>query len=242
MRIEKFRSIADLNQAAAQLIIEAVQSNPAIVLGLATGSSPIGVYQNLIENHRTEGTSYRDVTTFNLDEYEGLGGTNENSYRYFMNKELFDHIDIKPANTHVPSGVGDLQANCEAYEAKILEAGGIDVQLVGIGANGHIAFNEPGTPFDSLTHIANLSQATIDANARHFPSREDIPKRAISMGIQSILNAKQVIMVAFGKSKAEALKQMIEGPVTTDLPASALQKHPNVIVLLDSEAASLLSR
>ncbi|MCC5937345.1 MAG: glucosamine-6-phosphate deaminase [Lunatimonas sp.] len=241
MDVRKFDSVEALNQAAAAMIIEAVKETPHLVLGLSTGNSPIGVYQRLIADHRENGTSYKEVTTFNLDEYEGLDENSPQSYRYFMNEQLFDHLDIAKENTHVPSGVGDLAENCKEYERLIEAAGGIGIQLIGIGTNGHIAFNEPGTSFESLTHIADLSQETIDANAKYFPSPGDIPSRAISMGIQSIMNARKVIMVAFGQSKARAVKEMLEGPVSTELPASVLQGHPDAIILLDREAASLLS-
>ncbi|WP_209330990.1 glucosamine-6-phosphate deaminase [Lunatimonas salinarum] len=241
MDVKKFDTVEALNRAAAAEIIDAVKGNPELVLGLSTGNSPIGVYQNLIADHRNNGTSYKDVKTFNLDEYEGLDGNSPQSYRYFMNEQLFDHLDIVLENTYVPSGIGDLARNCADYERQIQEAGGIAIQLIGIGTNGHIAFNEPGTSFDTLTHVAELSQATIAANAKYFPSPSDIPNRAISMGIQSIMNARKVIMVAFGQSKAQAIKEMIEGPITTELPASVLQNHPHAVIFLDSEAASLLS-
>lgn len=241
MEVRKFDSLDELNQAAAAMIIEAVKETPDLVLGLSTGNSPVGVYQNLIADHRANGTSYKAVTTFNLDEYEGLDGQSPQSYRFFMNEQLFNHLDVAMENTHVPSGIGDLAENCREYEGLIQDAGGIAIQLIGIGTNGHIAFNEPGTSFDSLTHIAELSQATIDSNAKYFPNPSDIPARAISMGIQSIMNARKVIMVAFGKSKAEAIKGMLEGSVSTNLPASVLQRHPDAVILLDKEAASLLS-
>ncbi|EON76792.1 Glucosamine-6-phosphate deaminase [Lunatimonas lonarensis] len=241
MDVRIFDSIEELDKEVARLIIGAVKENPSVVLGLSTGNSPVGVYKNLIADHQQNGTPYGQVTTFNLDEYAGLDGESPQSYRYFMNEQLFDHLDIDKAKTHVPSGIGDLEENCREYEQKIQAAGGISIQLIGIGTNGHIAFNEPGTPFDSLTHVAELSQATIDSNAKYFPSPDDIPLRAVSMGIQSIMNAHTVYMVAFGKSKAKAIKEMIEGPVTTALPASVLQRHPSVYVFLDREAASLLS-
>jgi len=240
MTITTFSSVEDLNKAAANQLIEAVRLNPNMVMGLSTGNSPLGIYQLLIQDHLENGTSYKSVTTFNLDEYEGMDGSEEQSYRYFMDKHLFNQLDIDKSNTHVPSGIGDLEAACRLYDEKIQKAGGIDIQLIGIGTNGHIAFNEPGTPFESRTHIAELSEETIVANSKHFVSENDIPKRAVTMGIQSIMEARQVIMVAFGKNKAEAIKGMLEGPVTTGLPASVLQGHPHVSVILDQEAAALL--
>lgn len=242
MQIFTFKTVEELHSEAANRIISLVRENPKCVLGLSTGSSPIGVYKKLIADHKANGTTYQEVVTFNLDEYEGLDGSSEHSYRYFMNDELFDHLDIKKENTHLPSGIGDLVQNCAQYEEEIKAAGGIDLQLTGIGTNGHIAFNEPGTSFDTYTHIAELTQSTIDSNAKFFPSREEIPTRAISMGIQSIMETRQVLMIAYGKSKAQAIKQMIDGPVSEDLPASILQRHANAIVLLDKEAASELTR
>ncbi|WP_158860855.1 glucosamine-6-phosphate deaminase [Lunatibacter salilacus] len=242
MTITTLSSVEDLNIAAAELFIKAVRLNPKIVLGFSTGNSPKGIYQLLIQDHLRNKTSYKSVTTFNLDEYEGLDGSSEQSYRYFMDTHLFDHLDIDKSNTHVPSGLGDLEAGSRIYDEMIEKAGGIDLQLIGIGTNGHIAFNEPGTPFNSRTHIANLTEETIEANYKDFLSKDGIPKRAVTMGIQSIMEAKQLVMVAFGKNKAGAIKKMIEGPIHTDMPASILQKHPNVTIFLDQEAASLLKK
>lgn len=240
MTITTFSSIEELTSTASALLIEAVRYNPKTVLGLSTGNSPIGVYEKLIQDYIKNGTSYKLVTTFNLDEYAGLDPSSEQSYRYFMDKHLFDHLDIDKSNTHVPSGLGDLEDNCQMYDEKVKNAGGIAIQLIGIGTNGHIAFNEPGTTFESTTHIAELSKETIAANSKYFRSDKDIPKRAITMGIQSIMEAEQVILVAFGKNKAKAISRMVNGPITTELPASILQKHPNVTVLLDGDAAALL--
>lgn len=242
MTITTFSSVEDLNSAVADLLIKAVRVNPEIVLGLSTGNSPIGVYKLLIEDHLKNKTSYKSVTTFNLDEYEGLDGSSEQSYRHFMDTNLFKQLDIDKSNTHVPTGLGDLEEGCRIYDEKIKKAGGIDIQLIGIGTNGHIAFNEPGTPFDRRTHIAYLSDETIAANSKYFLTMDDIPKRAVTMGIQSIMEAKQVIMVAFGKSKAKAIRGMIEGPMNTALPASILQIHSNMSVFLDQEAASWLEK
>jgi glucosamine-6-phosphate deaminase len=240
MTITTFSSKEELTSAAAALLIEAIRLNPETVLGLSTGNSPIGIYEKLVRDHIQNGTSYKSVTTFNLDEYVGLDGASEHSYRYFMDKHLFDHLNINKSNTYVPSGIGNLEENCRIYEETVKNKGGIAIQLIGIGTNGHIAFNEPGTPFDSRTHITKLSKETIEANAIHFPSIEDIPVRAVTMGIQSILDAKWIIMVAFGKNKAKAIREMLKGKISPDMPASILQKHPNVTVLLDTEAASLL--
>lgn len=240
MILTTFASIEELTSAAASILIEAIQINPRSVLGLSTGNSPVKIYEKLIRDHIENGTTYKSVTTFNLDEYEGLDGSSEQSYRYFMDKHLFEHLDIAKSNTHVPSGVGNLEDNCRLYDEKVKNAGGIEIQLLGIGTNGHIAFNEPGTPFESRTHIAELSKETIAANSKDFLSQDEIPMRAITMGIQSIMETKRIILVAFGKNKAKAVKGMIKGPITTEMPASILQKHANVTVLLDKEAASLL--
>lgn len=224
----------------ARILIGAVRKNPSIILGLATGGSPIGIYNNMVKDYLENQTNYENVQTYNLDEYVGLLGDHPQSYRQFMNQHLFNHLNIKLENTHVPLGLGDLEKVCRAYDAAIENAGGIDIQLLGIGANGHIAFNEPGTHFDSMTHVAQLTKSTIENNARFFDSMDAVPKRAVTMGIKSILKAKKIILIAMGESKAEVVNAMINGPITESLTASALQKHPDVTVFVDKEAASLL--
>ena len=213
------------------------------VLGLATGSSPVGLYQCMIKDHQENGTSYKDILTFNLDEYVGIPRDHEQSYWTFMHQELFDHIDIPEENVHVPVGCGeDPEADCVAYEAELVKHD-IDIQVLGIGSDGHIAFNEPGTPFDSPTHLMDLEQQTINDNARFFdndPSK--VPTRAITMGLASIMRAKKILMIATGANKADAVKGMLEGPKTVDCPASILQDHPDVVVVLDEAAASKLSK
>ncbi len=228
---------------AANVMLEIVKNNPAANLGLATGSTPIKMYELMVEDHEKNGTSYKDVKSYNLDEYYGLENTHPQSYYYFMQKHLFSKIDIKPENVHVPSGAGDIQISCDEYN-KMLDENSIDIQLLGIGSNGHIGFNEPGTSFDAVTHVVDLKQSTIEDNARLFfdGKIDDVPKQAISMGISNIMNAKRVLLLAFGKGKAEAVKGMIEGPVTEELPASVLQNHKDVTVILDKEAASLLTK
>ncbi len=230
----------DMSSKAAQYIVDIVKGNKSAVLGLATGSTPIGLYQNLIAAYKGGEISFADITTVNLDEYIGLDGTHDQSYRYFMNDQLFNHIDINKDATFVPSGVGeDMQAIAEAYTA-LLNSKVQDVQLLGLGGNGHIGFNEPDTAFDSTTHIVNLKQDTLEANARFFANIADVPTKAITMGIQNVMNAKCILLVASGKGKAEAVKAMIKGEVTEACPASILQRHSNVIVVVDKEAASLL--
>lgn len=228
---------------AAKIMLEVVKNNPTATLGLATGSTPIRMYELMIEDHKNNGTSYKDVKSYNLDEYFGLEDTHPQSYHYFMEKHLFSGIDIKPENVHVPSGQGDIQANCDEYN-KMLAENPIDIQLLGIGSNGHIGFNEPGTSLDSLTHVVDLKQSTIEDNARLFfdGKIDEVPKQAISMGISNIMNAKKVILIASGAGKAEAIKGMVEGPVTEDLPASALQNHSDVVVIVDKDAAGLLTK
>lgn len=228
---------------AAKVMLELVKNNPTANLGLATGSTPIKMYELMAKDHAENRTTYKDIKSYNLDEYYGLENTHPQSYYYFMQKHLFSKIDIKPENVHVPSGAGDIQASCDEYN-ETLNQNPIDIQLLGIGSNGHIGFNEPGTPFDAVTHVVDLKQSTIEDNARIFfdGKIDEVPKQAISMGISNIMKAKKVLLLAFGKGKAKAVKGMIEDPVTTDLPASVLQNHQDVIVILDKEAASLLTK
>ncbi|MBQ1508459.1 MAG: glucosamine-6-phosphate deaminase [Erysipelotrichaceae bacterium] len=215
---------------------------PGKVLGLATGSSPLGLYKLMIEDHEKNGTSYKDIRTFNLDEYVGLPRTHRESYYRFMHDNLFNYLDIPEENIHVPSGIGeDLDGQCEAYE-KMLDENPVDIQLLGLGSDGHIGFNEPGTPFDSITHVGDLTESTIADNQRFFNDLgETTPTKACTMGLASIMKAKKVLIVAYGKNKAEAVKGMLEGPVVESCPASILQRHPDVTVILDEEAAADLT-
>ncbi|WP_027089494.1 glucosamine-6-phosphate deaminase [Thomasclavelia saccharogumia] len=228
---------------AAKVMLEIIKNKPNANLGLATGSTPVKMYELMVEDHEKNGTSYKDIKSYNLDEYYGLEHTHPQSYYYFMQKHLFSKVDIKPENVHVPKGSGDIQASCDEYN-KLLAENVIDIQLLGIGSNGHIGFNEPGTSFDAVTHVVDLKQSTIEDNARLFfdGKIEDVPKQAISMGISNIMKAKSVLLLACGKGKADAVKKMIEGPVTEELPASILQQHQDVTVILDKEAASLLTK
>lgn len=240
MQIQIFQDKESLHRAVAQLFIEAVQAKPNIVLGLATGSSPLETYENMIRDHKVNGTDYSKVVTFNLDEYIGLEGSHTQSYRYFMNTSLFNGLNIPLGQTNVPSGTGDVNETCKAYEAQIAKYGGIDLQLLGIGTNGHIGFNEPGTPFDTRTHVTDLTQETIDGNSRFFENVESVPKKAVTMGIQSIMDAKKIALIAYGSKKAAAIRDMVNGPVRESMPASILQNHPDVNLFLDEEAAALL--
>ncbi|WP_316572353.1 glucosamine-6-phosphate deaminase [Neobacillus sp. YIM B06451] len=242
MKIIKVSNSTEMAKTAGEMIAEKVRANPEIVLGLATGGTPIGTYQYLIEDHKENGTSYSKASSVNLDEYIGLPKTDPNSYYFFMKTNLFDHLDISPERTFIPDGTADdLEAECTNYEKRIAELGGVDLQLLGIGRNGHIAFNEPGTSFDSRTQIVSLAEETITDNARFFSSPEEVPTKAISMGIATILESKEIILLANGKSKAEALHSLIKGEVTEDFPASALQRHGNVTIIADEDALSLIN-
>lgn len=234
----KIQTKEKMNEEIAQLFISLVKENPNCVLGLATGSSPLGVYKRLVEAYQNGEISFKDVKSFNLDEYVGLDETNDQSYRYFMNHNLFDHIDINKENTHVPSGNVEENSNPEEYDAMIDEAGGIDLQILGIGSDGHIAFNEPGTSFKSLTHIAELAQSTIVDNSRFFNSIEEVPTKAVTMGLASIMKAKKIVLIATGENKADAIKGLLMGLITEKLPCSILRNHPDVTIYVDRAAYS----
>ena len=230
----------NIASSAAQGYVSFIENKPNAVLGLATGSTPESLYAQLIERCKKGDVSFKNVTTFNLDEYAGLPTDHPQSYRYFMQDKLFDHIDINPANTHVPDAFKTSDADMAAYDKAIADAGGIDLQLLGIGVNGHIAFNEPGTPFSSLTHVVELTQETREVNSRFFNSLDEVPTHAICMGMKTIMNCQNIILIALGKNKAQAVHNTIYGDITPDCPASVLQLHPNVTIFVDKEAASLL--
>lgn len=233
MQIIRVANAEEGGKKAFELIKEGM-NNGAKVLGLATGSTPETLYKEMTASD----VDFTEMTSVNLDEYVGLGGEDEQSYRYFMNKHLFDKKPFK--ETFVPNGKAeDLDAASAEYE-KIIDAHPVDIQILGIGQNGHIGFNEPGTPLDSLTHVVELTESTINANKRYFDKVEDVPTRAVSMGIGSIMKGKKMILMAYGEAKAEAIKGMIDGPVTTDMPASALHNHQDVVVIIDDAAASKL--
>ena len=229
-----------ISQLIADEFIKQVNEKPNCVLGLATGTSPLQVYANLIKANKEGKVSFKDVVTFNLDEYVGLEGTHHQSYRYFMNFNLFDHIDIKKENTHVLLGVGDYLEFAKKYDDEIANAGGIDLQILGIGSDGHIAFNEPGTPFSSLTHITELAESTIVDNSRLFNNISEVPTKAVTMGLQSIMNAKKIVLIATGKNKAKAIYNLLKGPMTEEVPCSILQKHPDCTIYVDEDAYSLV--
>ncbi len=243
MRVIICKDYEAMSQKAAEIFAERIKAKPDIVLGLATGGTPERMYAILAEKNKAGEIDFSNVVTFNLDEYVGLEPTHPQSYRYFMNDKLFNHINIKMENTHVLNGVAeDLQAECENYEKMIKEAGGIDLQLLGIGGNGHIAFNEPGSPRDSRTRVVDLDERTINDNARFFDSIDEVPRQALSMGIGTILEAKEIVLIANKESKADAIAKAIEGPVTDQVPASFLQEHPNVTFVIDEAAASGLTK
>lgn len=232
----------DMSKQAAKLIAEEVTRNPKTVLGLATGGTPVGMYRELVSLHQQDGVDFSQAQSFNLDEYVGLPSLHPQSYRTYMNENLFAHINLPEEKTHVPQGdAEDLEAECKRYEQAIAQAGGIDIQVLGIGNNGHIGFNEPGSTKDTTTRVVALTQSTMEANARYFDSIQEVPTQAVSMGIQTILGAKKIILLASGEAKAQAVSQMLEGELTADVPASLLQLHPDVTVIVDEEAASALS-
>lgn len=241
MRIYCEKDYDAMSRRAAQIIAAEITHNPACVLGLATGSTPEGAYKYLVEWHKKGCLSFRDVLSVNLDEYKGLAPDHDQSYRYFMQKNLFDHVDIRPENTRVPDGLAaDSAKECADYDAYIRSLGYADLQLLGIGRNGHIGFNEPGDFFVKETHVVDLAENTIDANARFFASRNDVPKQALSMGMGAIMGAKKVLLCASGEEKADAILGCVNGAISSRCPASILQLHPNVVVVIDEAAASKL--
>lgn len=232
-------SYEELCRSAALEVARVLNSKPNAVLGLATGSTPLALYKELIRMHREEGLDFSQVTTFNLDEYVGLSRSHPQSYHYFMQENLFKHINIPPQNTYFPSGSTDnYEAFCQWYEQRIVECGGIDVQILGIGGDGHIAFNEPSSSLGSRTRIKTLARQTIEDNARFFDKPEDVPVYAITMGVGTILEARRIILLANGAKKADAVAAAIEGPVTSMCSASALQLHPDTAFYLDREATA----
>jgi glucosamine-6-phosphate deaminase len=241
MEIIITQTYQEMSRLAARMVAKVLNSKPNAVLGLATGSTPLALYQELVRMHKEEGLDFSQVTTFNLDEYVGLNRNHPQSYHYFMYENLFKHINVPKQNVYIPSGTTDnYQAFCRWYEQRIKECGGIDLQILGIGSDGHIAFNEPTSSLGSRTRIKTLAKQTIEDNARFFKNREEVPVYAITMGVGTIMEAKQVVLVANGVKKANAVAQAIEGPVTSMITASALQTHPDVTYFLDREAASEL--
>ncbi len=231
MKFITTNSYEELSRKAAAIIAAQIVSKPDCVLGLATGSSPVGAYKQLIEWYKKGDLDFSAVTSINLDEYAGLDGSNDQSYRYFMNNNLFDHVNIDKNNTYVPNGCAvDLESECAEYDARIKEKG-IDIQLLGIGLDGHIGFNEPDSCFTKETHLVTLDESTIVANARFFESIDDVPKTAVTMGMGGIMSAKKILLVANGQNKKEIVQKAFFGPITPEVPASILQLHPDVTVI-----------
>jgi len=232
MRFIIVDSYEEMSRKAANIIAAQVISKPESVLGLATGSSPLGTYANLEEGYKNGDLDFSEVISVNLDEYVGLSADNDQSYRYFMDTNLFSKINIRKDYTFVPNGcAADLLKECEAYDARICELGGIDLQLLGIGLDGHIGFNEPDDVFIKETHVVELEESTIEANARFFASKDDVPKKAVTMGMSAIMQAKKVLLIANGKNKEEILNKAFYGHITPKIPASILQLHPDVTVI-----------
>ena len=239
MRIYKTKNYDEMSRKAANIISAQIILKPESVLGLATGSSPIGTYKQLIEWYNKGDLDFSQIRSINLDEYKGLPADNDQSYAYFMRHNLFDHVNIKSVNTFIPNGMeADVEKECSRYNAIIRSMGGIDLQLLGIGNNGHIGFNEPCDSFPQDVHVVDLTESTIEANKRFFASADDVPKQAYTMGVGTILRAKAILLVVSGKDKAAALNAVVNGPITPQVPGSVLRLHPNVIIVADEDALS----
>jgi len=241
MEVIIHKTYAEMSRAAAEEVADVLNAKPNAVIGMATGSTPLGVYQELVRMHQRGGLDFSQVTTFNLDEYVGLPTNHEQSYHRFMYENFFRHVNIPPQNVHIPSGTtSNYRAFCAWYESRIHDCGGIDVQILGIGSDGHIAFNEPASSLSSRTRLKTLAKQTIDDNARFFASRDEVPVYAITMGVGTIMEARKILLLANGAKKAEAVAAAVEGPVTSMITASALQMHPDATVYVDEPAASKL--
>lgn len=241
MKIIFAKDYEELSEKAAEMMLAVIRSTPDAVLGLATGTTPLGLYARLIEDHKANGTDYRHIRTVNLDEYKGLPASHEQSYAYFMRHNLFEGLGIAPEQTNIENGTAEDEAEeCARYDA-LLDAMPRDIQLLGLGSNGHIAFNEPQTPFGSGTHVVSLAESTIKDNARLFASQDEVPRKAFTMGIRHIMQAKRILILASGANKAEAVFKMAKGPVTEDVPASVLQLHPDCTLIVDAAAAARLA-
>lgn len=241
MNICKAKDYKDLSRKAANMISAQVIMKPDCVLGLATGSSPVGTYKQLVEWYQKGDLDFSNVTSVNLDEYKGLGPDSDQSYRFFMNTNLFDHVNIDKTHTFVPDGLeADSDKACREYDEIIEKSGGVDLQLLGLGHNGHIGFNEPSDTFPSGTHCVDLTESTIEANKRFFESEADVPRQAYTMGIKTIMMAKKILVVVSGADKADILKKVVCGPITPEVPASVLQLHPDVTIVADEAALSAM--
>lgn len=242
MEVLIFNNETAASEYAAQEFSKRIQHKATTVLGLATGSTPLKMYRELSLLHQSEGLDFSKVNTFNLDEYIGLSGDHPCSYKHFMNENFFNHINISESNVHLPDGMTkDVPKTCQEYEEAIKKVGGIDIQVLGIGSDGHIGFNEPTSSLSSRTRIKTLTKKTCEDNARFFNSIDEVPRHCITMGIATIMEARRIVLLAFGEAKAPAVSKMVEGPLSAMVPASILQMHPNVVVVLDRSAASKLS-
>lgn len=241
MQIVIVKDYKDMSKEAAEIVKAQINDKANSVCGFATGDTPKGMYRELVELYNNRNIDFADIKAFNLDEYYGLAKENPQSYHYYMTENLFDHVNIKKENINIPNGMAkSIEKECEEYERKIQRAGGIDLQILGIGRNGHIGFNEPDLKFEAKTHFVELDEDTIKANSRFFDSTQEVPTKAISMGIKTIMQARKIMLLASGKEKREAIYKAIKGEITPKIPASVLQLHPNIIVIVDKETASLL--
>ncbi|GAE35007.1 glucosamine-6-phosphate deaminase [Halalkalibacter akibai] len=238
MNLIEVRDYEEMSQIAADYLVKQVRKNPASVLGLATGGTPQKMYELLIADHKKNKTNYNTITTFNLDEYMGLKPTDPTSYRYYMDQNLFNHINVQEKNINLPSGLAaNVEEECKKYEVRIQEKGGIDLQILGIGSNGHIGFNEPRTAFSSRTHVVNLTASTREANARFFDSIKEVPTQAITMGIATIMESKEILLLVSGEEKADAMKRLFSQEEPNEqFPASILKNHPHVTIVADKKA------
>ena len=241
MLVEVFPDYEAISERAAEIVTDQIRRKPDSVIGFATGSTPLGLYKRLIQNHTQRGLDFSKITTFNLDEYVGLSPDHDQSYHYFMWKNLFDHVNVTPARVHIPQGMADdIEAFCAWYERRIEQAGGIDLQILGIGGNGHIAFNEPGSSLGSRTRIKTLTQKTTEDNARFFDDPAQVPHLAITMGIGTIMDARKVLLIGSGAGKTDAIKATLEGPITAMVPATIVQLHRHAHILVDEAAVATL--
>jgi glucosamine-6-phosphate deaminase len=241
MRIIKVKDYDEMSNIAATMVSGQVLLKPDSVLGLATGDTPLGMYQKLVMEHNQGKIDFSEIKTFNLDEYYGIPKTNQQSYYYYMMENFFRYINIKKENIHIPDGMApEIEKECISYEKKIKETNGIDLQILGIGVNGHIGFNEPDVNFEAETHLVSLDEKTIQSNARFFSSIEEVPTKAISMGIKTILNSKKILLLANGNAKAAAIAQMVNGSISSEMPASILQLHKDVTIIVDETAGARL--